>query len=228
MLVEAHWARPTNLGLLSSRAQIHKAQGRLLYWNKLSLLVGSDSPRTRLISLYFDWFLIPIWSFFFPNLLTYLSKKRANVLSLAYFVLTTGISHFSGAFPKSVGILPILAKREALGTEFQEEWGVWRGLGTKGSKNGSCNKHTVDCRVRTTVPWSQKLRTVEGTTGHLNHAWTLGRTVARAYTHDRAWPNFSQLNCFAIVVNVIWSQTFREHDWEVTLGFLFWVLFTPF
>jgi len=52
---------------------------------------------------------------------TNLSKKRVNVLSLAYFALTSGISWFSGALPKNVRVLPILPKREALGVESQEE-----------------------------------------------------------------------------------------------------------
>jgi len=43
-----------------------------------------------------------------------------NVLSLAYFALISDVSRFAGAFPKSAGVLPILAKREALTTEFQE------------------------------------------------------------------------------------------------------------
>jgi len=48
---------------------------------------------------------------------TNLSKKKVNLPSLTYFVLTSGISRFSGALSKNVRVLPILSKREALGLE---------------------------------------------------------------------------------------------------------------
>jgi len=43
------------------------------------------------------------------------------MLSLAHFVLTSGISQFSGIVPKNERVLPILLKRGALGLEFQQE-----------------------------------------------------------------------------------------------------------
>jgi len=74
-----------------------------------------------------------------------------NVLSLAYFVLMTGIARFSGALPKNMRVLPILSKREALGVESQKKWRFDEAPGTKRSKNGSCSRRTVSCRVCTTV-----------------------------------------------------------------------------
>ena len=59
--------------------------------------------------------------FFLHNLLTNPGKKRVNMLSLAHFVLTSGISQLSGILPKIERVLPILPKRGALVLEFRQE-----------------------------------------------------------------------------------------------------------
>jgi len=56
------------------------------------------------------------------------------MLSLAYVVLKSGISCFSGVFPKNARVLPIFQKRKALGAEFQEQWRFGEPPGTKGSE----------------------------------------------------------------------------------------------
>ena len=128
----------------------------------------------------------PNLPFFLHNLRTNLAKKRMNTLSLAHFVLTSGISQFSGILPKNERVLAILPKKGALVLEFRQEWRFNEALGTKRIRTSSCCRGTVDCRVSTTMPWSQKLRTVRRKTVHLNRARSLGCTGARAFRHDRA------------------------------------------
>ena len=63
----------------------------------------------------------PYLPFFLHNLLTDLGKKRVNMLSLAHFALTSGISQFNVMLPKNERVLQILPKRVALVLEFQQE-----------------------------------------------------------------------------------------------------------
>ena len=110
--------------------------------------------------------------------------------SLAHFVLTSGISRFSGILPKNERVLPILPKKGPSVLEFQQEGRFNQASRTKRIKTCSCCRCTVDCTVRTTVPSSQKLRAVGRTTVHLHRARSLGHTGARAFRHDRASPIF--------------------------------------
>ena len=43
------------------------------------------------------------------------------MLSLAHFVLTSGISQFSGILPKNERVLPIFAEKGSYGLEFQQK-----------------------------------------------------------------------------------------------------------
>ena len=140
---------------------------------------GVDKPRFWLI-------FGPNLPFFLHNLLTNLGKKRVNTLSLAHFVLTSGTSQFSRILPKNERVLAILPKKGALVLEFRQEWRFNEALGTKRIRTSSCCRGTVDCRVSTTMPWSQKLRTVRRKTVHLDRARPLGCTGVRAFRHDRA------------------------------------------
>jgi len=84
------------------------------------------------------------------------------------------------------------AKRGALGVEFQQKWRFNEAPGTKRIRTWSCYRHTIGCRVRTTVLWSQKLCT----TGHLDRAQSLGRTGAVRIGTTVHPQLFSRLNQF--------------------------------
>ena len=91
------------------------------------------------------------------------------MLSLAHFGLTSCISEFTGILPMGALVL-----------EFKQEWRFNEAPRTKRIRTSSCCRRTVDYRVHTTVPWSQKLSTVGRTAAHLWHAWVpvrLGTTV---------------------------------------------------
>lgn len=59
-----------------------------------------------------------------------------------------------------------------------------------------CRERTVSCRIRTAVPRSQKLRTVEHTTVLLNHAYPRHARVPVRRWHDRASLILWRLNQF--------------------------------
>ena len=134
---------------------------------------GVDKPRFWLIFGH-------NFPFFLHNLLTNLGKKRVNMLSLAHFALTSGISKFHVMLPKNERVWPILPKRVALVLEFQQEWRFNGAPGIERIRTSSGYRRMVHCRVLTTMPWSQKLRTIRRTTVHLNRAQSLGCTGARA------------------------------------------------
>jgi len=114
-------------------------------------------------------FFNPSLAIFFYNFLTYLGKKRVNLPSSIYIALTSGISCFSGVFAKKARILPVLLERNAIGVKFQEQWRSNEAPETKENTSDSCRRRTVGCRVCTTVPQMQKLRTVARKTAHLDH-----------------------------------------------------------
>jgi len=92
------------------------------------------------------------------------------MLSLAHFVLTSGISQFQVSCPRMSEFYQFLLKTGALGLEFQQEWSFNEAPRVKRIRTSSCCRRTVGCRIRTTVLWSQKLRTVEHAIVRFNHA----------------------------------------------------------
>ena len=150
----------------------------------------------ELINLKFDPFSTLILPLFSYNLSTNLSKKGVEYTFLTYYALSCPISWSAGLRSRKWEFPAGFAKNDALGSisnmnEASTKPGrtIWR-------STADCRERTVSCRIRTAVPRSQRLRTVEHTTVLLNRAYPRHARVPVRRWHDRASLILSRFNQF--------------------------------
>ena len=139
-----------------------------------------------MMNLKFDPFSTLILPLFSYNLSTNLSKKGVEYTFLTYYALSCPISWSADLRSRKWEFPAGFAKNDALGSISDMNEALTKPGRTIWRRTANCRERTVSYRIRTTVPWSQNLRTVERTTVRLNCAYPIHARVPVRRWHDRA------------------------------------------